>query len=155
MADHVGQTCLVANKCDVCISRHYADGTISFCIPRNFDGGTIIGGTHEPHNWGTEPKPGLREKLLKRLGETYPEILKEGNLIPLADIVGRRPTREGGMRLEGEDVAGKRVIHAYGAGGRGYELSWGVAEVVGNLLVDKVSYFTDAQHERKKIGRSM
>lgn len=49
----------------------------------------------------------------------------------LRDIVGRRPTRKGGMRLEKEMLSHDcRVIHAYGLGGRGYELSWGVAEAV-------------------------
>lgn len=45
--------------------------------------------------------------------------------------MGRRPAREGGLRLEVEGVAdGKTVVHAYGAGGRGFELSVGVAEDV-------------------------
>lgn len=54
----------------------------------------------------------------------------------IKDIVGRRPAREGGMRLEVEAKDGphrqrRHVLHAYGAGGRGYEISWGVAgEVV-------------------------
>lgn len=39
------------------------------------------------------------------------------------------------MRLEVERVgAGRRVVHAYGAGGRGVELSRGVAEMVGDLM---------------------
>lgn len=56
----------------------------------------------------------------------------------LADIVGRRPTRKGGMRLEREDVRGGTVIHAYGVGGRGYEVSWGVAEAVFELMGKEV-----------------
>ena len=39
------------------------------------------------------------------------------------------------MRLEKETIAGNKcVIHAYGLGGRGYELSWGVADRVIKLL---------------------
>lgn len=46
----------------------------------------------------------------------------------MRDIVGRRPTRRGGIRLEGERLeGGRRVVHAYGLGARGFELSWGVA----------------------------
>lgn len=50
----------------------------------------------------------------------------------IADIVGWRPTRKGGMRLETERLGNGSgvVVHAYGLGGRGYELSWGVAEEV-------------------------
>lgn len=60
------------------------------------------------------------------------------------DIVGRRPARDGGVRLEVEnlDVIGLdgedkrvKVIHAYGVGGRGVELSWGIAENATRLLL--------------------
>lgn len=67
---------------------------------------------------------------------TYPKIADEsGSVRVLQDIVGRRPARHGGARLEREEVApGKTVVHAYGLGGRGYELSWGVAETVASLV---------------------
>ena len=63
----------------------------------------------------------------------------------IRDIVGRRPAREGGMRIEAEKVGqGRVVVHAYGAGGRGFELSWGVAGdvldiVQGNGLLQRAS----------------
>ena len=72
----------------------------------------------------------------------YPDILNEqGEFDVIADIVGRRPTRTGGMRIEIEKRTGAlgatgkeaTVIHAYGAGGRGFEISWGVAEEVNKL----------------------
>lgn len=67
----------------------------------------------------------------------------------IRDIVGRRPARDGGMRIEietvgdGGDGDGKEkaiipssaIVHAYGAGGRGFELSWGVAEDVLGLML--------------------
>lgn len=132
----IGQTCLVANDSPISLGRVHADGTSSFCIPRKFGGGTIIGGTHEPHNWDSEPTHGLRDRILEKLTSHYPEILGDaGEFTVLADIVGRRPTREGGLRLEEEDIGGgKFVVHAYGAGGRGYELSWGIAEAVGSMI---------------------
>lgn len=62
----------------------------------------------------------------------------------IADVVGRRPTRDGGMRLQiekssslGEGV--RAVVHAYGAGGRGYELSWGVAQEVTSLVMEELN----------------
>jgi hypothetical protein len=61
-----------------------------------------------------------------------------GPLKVIKDVVGRRPAREGGMRVEAEakDTTWgvKHVVHAYGAGGRGYELSWGVASEVADLV---------------------
>lgn len=58
----------------------------------------------------------------------------------IRDIVGRRPAREGGVRIEVEDVdvdvdgLQGRIVHGYGAGGRGYELSWGIARDVAALV---------------------
>ncbi|KAI1378549.1 FAD dependent oxidoreductase [Hypoxylon crocopeplum] len=131
-----GQTCLVANPCTATVTRQNADGSWTFCVPRNFDGGTIIGGTKEPDNWDPNPSLEVREALLRKFAATYPQILgPDGKFTVMKDIVGRRPTRKGGMRLESEIVGeNKCIIHAYGLGGRGYELSWGVAEGVAQLL---------------------
>lgn len=131
-----GQTCLVANACPATVTRQNADGSWTFSVPRNFDGGTIIGGTKEPNNWDSKPSLEVRETLLRKFTATYPQILgSEGKFTVMKDIVGRRPTRKGGMRLEAENLDGnKRIIHAYGLGGRGYELSWGVADEVARLL---------------------
>ncbi|SPO02247.1 related to FAD dependent oxidoreductase superfamily [Cephalotrichum gorgonifer] len=132
----LGQTCVVANPAPLTYTRQYADGRWSFIIPRNFHGGTIIGGTKEPNDWSDTPSLATRERILRDAAETYPEMLgKDGKFHVLRDIVGRRPTRKGGMRLEREVIEGAgTVIHAYGLGGRGYEMSWGVAEAVFELM---------------------
>jgi hypothetical protein len=77
----------------------------------------------------------VRAELLKRAAVMYPAILnKEGKFDVIRDIVGRRPARHGGLRLEVETLPDDReVIHAYGAGGRGFELSWGIAEEVSKM----------------------
>lgn len=131
-----GQTCLVRNPCDATVTRQNADGSWTFCVPRNFDGGTIVGGTKEPNNWDSEPSPEVREELLRKFAATYPQIKgPDGEFDVLRDIVGRRPTRHGGIRLEGQRLEGERVVvHAYGLGGRGYELSWGVAQTVVDIF---------------------
>ena len=51
-------------------------------------------------------------------------------------VVGVRPHRTGGVRLELEPelLAGKHVIHNYGHGGGGITLSWGCASVVKDLV---------------------
>lgn len=46
-----------------------------------------------------------------------------------------RPFRAEGPRIEAEEMAGKRVVHAYGHGGAGWSLSWGTAEEVAGLLL--------------------
>ena len=127
-----GQTVLVAEECAATVTRQNADGSWTFCVPRAFEGGTVIGGTKELGNWAVEPSREVREELLRKFAETYPEILGgKAEFTVLRDIVGRRPTRDGGPRVEGEVVPDAGfVMHAYGLGGRGYELSWGVAEAV-------------------------
>lgn len=127
-----GQTCLVRNPCSITLTKQHVDGTLSFCIPRPLDGGTIIGGTKEPNNWDPNPSAETKARLLAKAATWFPFAPgKDGKFDVIQDIVGRRPAREGGLRLEVEGVAdGKTVVHAYGAGGRGFELSVGVAEDV-------------------------
>ncbi|PGH08654.1 hypothetical protein AJ79_05936 [Helicocarpus griseus UAMH5409] len=127
-----GQTCLVSNPCDKTITQQHADGTWSFVIPRPLNGGTIVGGTKQPNDWNPEPSLAVRNQLLKNAAKMYPAILnKKGKFDVIRDIVGRRPAREGGMRLELQTLPSERkVVHAYGAAGRGVELSWGIAEEV-------------------------
>lgn len=124
-----GQTVLVGNEIGVTVTRQNDDGSWTFCVPRGFEGGTVIGGTKEAGGWGAEADGGVRGELLGRFEGTWKV---EGGWRVIGDIVGRRPTREGGPRVEGEGVeGGGLVVHAYGMGGRGYEMSWGVAEEVG------------------------
>ncbi|KAI0203452.1 nucleotide-binding domain-containing protein [Astrocystis sublimbata] len=134
-----GQTCLVANHCPISISRIDAEGKFTFNIPRGFEGGTIVGGTKIPNYWNPNPSLEVRGQLLTRFAATCPDILgPDGKYTVIRDIVGRRPTRRGGMRLETEIAQGNKcIIHAYGLGGRGYELSWGVAHRVSELLASQ------------------
>ncbi|KAK9775487.1 putative FAD dependent oxidoreductase-like protein [Seiridium cardinale] len=150
-----GQTCLVANSCPATVTRQNADGSWTFSVPRNFEGGTIIGGTKEPNNWEAEPSQQVRESLLKKFATAYPAILADdGKYTVIKDIVGRRPTRRGGMRLEAEIIqGGKCIVHAYGLGGRGYELSWGVAEGAADLLKRQIAS-TSHTMAQSHLGKS-
>ncbi|KAG7418675.1 D-amino-acid oxidase [Fusarium oxysporum f. sp. raphani] len=117
------------------------DGTWSFIIPRSFNGGTVIGGTKEVGNWQLEPSQETQSQLLKAAQPIIPQACDKKQTTEtikvIKDVVGRRPAREGGMRVETEarDTTWgvKHAIHAYGAGGRGFELSWGVASEVAEL----------------------
>ncbi|RAH82188.1 nucleotide-binding domain-containing protein [Aspergillus japonicus CBS 114.51] len=136
-----GQTCIVRNPCSVTMTRQNSDGSWSFCIPRPLGGGTIIGGTKQPHDWDPNPSPETRARILANAAKWFPFAEgSEGKFDVIRDIVGRRPAREGGMRIEVERLEagdGERtVVHAYGAGGRGFELSWGVAEDVFKLMAE-------------------
>ncbi|ETN39731.1 uncharacterized protein HMPREF1541_05957 [Cyphellophora europaea CBS 101466] len=131
-----GQTVLVRREFDKTVTRQCGDGSWSFLIPRPGGGGTIVGGTKEVGDWEGEVRVETRERLLRRARECFPEFAHGlGAEEVVRDVVGRRPWREGGLRIESEDVGGgKTVVHGYGAGGRGFELSWGVAEHVVGLV---------------------
>jgi D-amino-acid oxidase len=135
-----GQTVLVKQQYYRTITWQSADGTWAFLIPRPNGGGTIVGGTKEIDDWEPTPRDETRERLLRRCVESFPDFVRTvEDFVILKDNVGRRPWREGGYRFEIEPIApGKTIIHGYGAGGRGYELSWGAAGKILELVKEVV-----------------
>ncbi|RMZ82089.1 hypothetical protein DV737_g2158, partial [Chaetothyriales sp. CBS 132003] len=116
------------------------------CSGRNFDqdpkmriirgGGTIVGVTLEIGDFETAVREDSRHALLEAAVEFFPDFVKNvEDFVVVKDNVGRRPWREGGVRIEAETIGdGRTIVHGYGAGGRGYELSWGVAERIVDLV---------------------
>lgn len=52
----------------------------------------------------------------------------------LRTVVGLRPFRRPGFRVEAERLDGRVLVHNYGHGGAGVMLSWGTAEMAAELL---------------------
>ena len=83
--------------------------------------------------------------MFDRASKLFPELMKERpDGSKYFDVmytnVGFRPAREGGFRLETEKIGSKSIIHAYGGGGMGYELSYGVGVEVSEKLADVISH---------------
>lgn len=103
----------------------------TYVIPRA-SGGVILGGVSQPGNFDVDPDMALRADILKRVNNMtkgefgWVDIDKDVS----RNIVGFRPARKGGLRVEREG----NIIHAYGAGGLGYVYSWGVANQVLGLV---------------------
>ena len=133
-----GQTVLVKQQYHQTITRQNRDGSWSFLIPRPRNGGTIVGGTKEVDDLETKPRSESRRILLQSAVDNFPDFIdKVEDFKVVKDNVGRRPWREGGVRIEVEAIGGQtRIVHGYGAGGRGFELSWGVAERILELVID-------------------
>lgn len=139
-------------------------GERTYVIPR-CTGEVILGGTREEGDWTPYPRADTARKILQQAQTVCPELVPEHlrkstcqinralcNALASEDfeprgpidglvidhLVGFRPSRTGGTRLEREDVPlgeGKTcVVHNYGHGGAGWQSSWGCAQDAVALL---------------------
>ncbi|KAK6910406.1 D-aspartate oxidase [Kwoniella mangroviensis CBS 10435] len=119
-------------------------GERTYIIPR-YNGEVIIGGTREQNDWYPYPREETTEDVLKRAQEICPDLVppytkgrEDHDESPLKEIVegvlvGFRPSREGGIRVDiGDDLyLGNdkvKVVYNYGHGGAGWQSCWGTAE---------------------------
>lgn len=64
-----------------------------------------------------------------------PEIVPESpSDDALQHIIGIRPSRKGGFRLESEQRGQHIVLSAYGFGGGGYAFSYGIADALAKMV---------------------
>ncbi|KAF2812324.1 D-amino-acid oxidase [Mytilinidion resinicola] len=118
------------------------DGEACYVMTRAAGGGTILGGSYQKGNWESQVDPNLAIRIMKRAVKLCPE-LTGGNGIEHLDIirhgVGLRPVREGGTRIEKERIEDVLVVHNYGAGGAGYQSSYGCAQAAVALIEEAFS----------------
>ncbi|KAL1592032.1 D-amino acid oxidase [Paraconiothyrium brasiliense] len=113
------------------------DGDACYIMTRAAGGGTILGGCYQKGNWESQVDPNLAVRIMKRAVAACP-TLTGGKGIEDLDIirhgVGLRPVREGGTRVDKERIEGVWVVHNYGAGGAGYQSSYGCASNAAELV---------------------
>jgi D-amino-acid oxidase len=113
------------------------DEEACYVMTRAAGGGTILGGSYQKGNWESQVDPSLAVRIMKRAVAVCP-ALTGGKGIEHLDIVrhgvGLRPVREGGTRIEMEHIDGVSVVHNYGAGGAGYQSSYGCAQAAVKLV---------------------
>lgn len=139
-----GQTLLVNPPAgnpygDKTITHQLKDGLWTFCIPRPLHGGIILGGTKQVGDKTNTPKIEDTNAITARGRVLFPELMKttvDGEkYFDIVQInVGFRPARKNGMNLNVDKYPDNIVINAYGAGGQGYELSYGVGVTVNEKL---------------------
>lgn len=88
----------------------------------------VLGGVALPEDGPTDAEAAAA--ILARAIEVEPRL---ANAAVIGRQVGWRPTRAA-PRVELENVAGTPCVHAYGHGGIGVTVSWGVADDVARLL---------------------
>ncbi|KAJ5832747.1 hypothetical protein N7474_001058 [Penicillium riverlandense] len=114
------------------------DDEALYIMTRALGGGTVLGGSYQKHNWDALPDPNLAIRIMKRAIASAPQLVQKGQGIEGLDIirhgVGLRPLREGGPRVEKDNVDGVNIVHNYGHGGFGYQASYGCAEAAVSLV---------------------
>ena len=134
-----GQTVLVKGEAEKDRMR-IGDGYGAYCIPRPGSGTTILGGTYERDNWSEEVDPETTQRILERCSYIVPELqtAPDGGFEVISVQCGLRPGRHDGPRVERETVGGKQVVHAYGHGSGGYQMSIGSARLAVTLVNESV-----------------
>ncbi|RMJ17800.1 hypothetical protein CDV36_002544 [Fusarium kuroshium] len=112
------------------IMRHGKDYE-TYVIPRPYSKGhVILGGYMQKGNGDGATYSYETEDILDRTKELSSEV-RESDVEVIAAFSGLRPSREGGARVEREDlsITGQKrtVIHNYGAGGTGFQAGYGMA----------------------------
>ncbi|KAJ9143400.1 putative FAD dependent oxidoreductase [Pleurostoma richardsiae] len=108
----------------------------TYVIPRTATGGVILGGIRLDGDIDDKPDPTVQRDILRRVNKLTKGAFEHVNIeTDVDDIVGVRPGRKGGYRLETE---GSRVVHAYGFDGMGYVCSFGAAKRVTELVKELV-----------------
>ncbi|KAH8431068.1 FAD-dependent oxidoreductase [Aspergillus melleus] len=123
------------------------DEEACYVMTRAAGGGTILGGSYQLGDWNPQVDPNLAVRIMKRAVQMCPQ-LTDGEGIEKLDIiqhaVGLRPVRTGGTRIEKEKIGDTWVVHNYGAGGAGYQSSYGCAQ-------DAVKLVSDALGRRARL----
>ncbi|KAI1458021.1 FAD dependent oxidoreductase [Annulohypoxylon moriforme] len=138
-----GQVVVVRNEAPYMVTKSGTDDAadeVCYIMMRASGGGTILGGTYQKGQWESQPDPNFAMRIMRRAVEMMPE-LTGGKGVEGLDVirhgVGLRPYREGGVRIEKENIDGTWVVHNYGHAGWGYQGSYGCAQDV-VALVDEV-----------------
>ncbi|KAM0753537.1 DAO-domain-containing protein [Meredithblackwellia eburnea MCA 4105] len=132
-------------------------GERTYIIPRA-SGDVIIGGTREKDDWLTTPRKETSANIQQRALEICPSLaLSQNESSPFSlssiiktEVVGFRPTRDGGIRLEkGEHISRVPIVHNYGHGGYGWQSCYGCADEAVKLVGECVR--DDVEHTKSKL----
>ena len=122
-----GQTMFVKTDFSEMVMKEGSEYT--YAIPRAGSGGVIMGGI-KSDRLDSEVDVELKRDILMRVNRITNDAFAGLDTSTVTDIVGFRPGRKHGLRVEREGD----VVHAYGVEGAGYIYSFGVAERVRDLI---------------------
>nr|POE64903.1 lysophospholipase [Quercus suber] len=116
-----------------------ADDETCYTMHRPGGGGTVLGGCLQRDCWDGEPDLELGARIVKRAVALDPGLLDAQNRVSvIRHGVGLRPMRDAGPRIEREEVSYQgssvAIVHNYGHGGYGYQMSYGCAQEAVRLI---------------------
>lgn len=127
-----GQNVLVRLKTNQAFGRF--DEEYSYIIPRPLQGVVVCGGVNQENVTSSEVDMSIVKDELKRVRKLAPGVIPESPDIA-GHIVGIRPARKGGFRLEKTFLGNEKfILHAYGFNGEGYGFSYGAARSVSTMV---------------------
>jgi D-amino-acid oxidase len=135
-----------------CQTLYFRNGQqYTYVIPRPMSQGVVLGGVKQHDDLSASSRPSIvpsspsfsspdvdmdiaRDEIA-RAHILAPEIVpKDPAPETVSHIIGIRPSRKGGFRLDSERIDQRVVISAYGFGGGGYAFSYGVADAVAKMV---------------------
>ncbi|KAJ5123811.1 D-amino-acid oxidase [Penicillium bovifimosum] len=124
---------LTTDRCDTMYFRNGKEYT--YIIPRPLSKGIVLGGVKQQGNLSPEVDMEIARDEIARAHRLAPEIVPEH---PAPDtvshIIGIRPSRKGGFRLDSERKGSRVILSAYGFGGGGYAFSYGIADALVKMV---------------------
>jgi D-amino-acid oxidase len=122
-----GQLVLVSNpgKVRTFFQDNLESDDLTYYLPHGDQ--VILGGSAIAHRDDELPDLEIAANIISRCAKVEPSFA-EAEII--AHLVGLRPSRSVGIRVELEQLGGRTVIHNYGHGGSGVTVSWGCAAEV-------------------------
>ncbi|KAJ5720721.1 D-amino-acid oxidase [Penicillium malachiteum] len=134
-----GQTILVRSDQTSTLYYHTQDEQHTYIIPRPGSKLLVCGGVFQPGRDSPLVDEVTRMDEIRRTNLLAPHVVSKNPEI-VANIVGIRPGREGGYRLEHEIRQGSKskihILHAYGHGHNGYSISYGTADALVAMVSD-------------------
>ncbi|KAL4994015.1 hypothetical protein BDV10DRAFT_11934 [Aspergillus recurvatus] len=119
-----------------CQTLYFRNGKeYTYIIPRPLSRGVILGGVKQRDTLSPEVDMEIARDEIARAHRLSPDIVPANPPEEsLSYIIGIRPSREGGFRLDSEKTAERVILSAYGFGGGGYAFSYGIADALVKMV---------------------
>ncbi|KAL4735825.1 hypothetical protein BDV11DRAFT_26349 [Aspergillus similis] len=119
-----------------CQTLYFRNGKeYTYIIPRPLSQGVILGGVKQRDTLSPEVDMEIARDEIARAHRLAPEIVPtDPPEESLSYIIGIRPSREGGFRLDSEEIGDRTILSAYGFGGGGYAFSYGIADALVKMV---------------------